>query len=150
MDLKTKLEVYEGTRKLLSDPKHWRKGMYASRYKRLQDQTEIRDEEAKCFCLVGGLARVIYEKKLVTSTSSPSIYEYQVIGAAKGMCDELAECVPNLSHQENIDPPERVIFFNDDRKTKHEDVLNALDCAIEATRTLLQKEGFDDGPEDQA
>lgn len=136
MDLKTKLKMYEGAKEILKDRKHWTKGTYAqvgSPDGTFLATAMVYDEEANNFCLIGALGRSIAENKLSTRP------DYEYIQVAKFECDELAGCVPHPRNSHILSNADRVISFNDKKTTRHSMVLKALDCAIDAVKTAMEK-----------
>lgn len=101
-------EILIKIRELLADPKHWTKGSYA-RVKKGGESTSYDVENATCWCLMGALNKVVN-----------GVYDSSTI-KAKNL---LQSCLP-------IKYLEQLIEFNDNKNTKHAQIIKALDCAIE-------------------
>lgn len=101
---RTKLHsIYKNTRKLIENEERWIKGAY--------------ELDGK-FCLLGALR---HTAKIGESTSP--------MKTSLALKLPLLECINQLfpdrhHHYENI------VWFNDNHKTTHKDVLAVLDCAI--------------------
>lgn len=134
MDLATKLKMYTGAREIISDPTHWGKGSYAQVVG--NDGTVVSgafvyDEDANNFCLLGALGRAIHQQTLTTQP------QYAYLSIVKHECIELANCIPAERRDRTLTTYDQVVMFNDNKKTTHEDVLKALDCAIDAVKATI-------------
>lgn len=121
MDLKTKLEMYERARVILTPEKNWCKDNYAMRFiEEFDARVGSGIEEGQCFCLIGACTRAAYD---MDNHLPYFTIEREVV--------ELAMCVSKLTGLHDV------IAFNDNRETTHERVLQALDCAIVDVKATL-------------
>lgn len=99
-------EILVGAREILSDPNRWTREFQA----RDSEGHSIgwRDSRAVCFCLMGAINRAGLD---ISPTDISPAYEAM---------DELDKVLDNA-----------IPVFNDRTSTTHEDILKALDAAIE-------------------
>jgi hypothetical protein len=118
--------VLIAARDLISDPKHWTKGMLARKSKR-GVELNVTDEDAACFCLAGAISRAC----------GVDVYPSKDGPLAQRAARKLAVAIDPDAASKAYDSwdMDYVIFgFNDAGSRKHDDVLAALDRAIEACR----------------
>ena len=99
-------EILVGAREILSDPNRWTREFQA----RDEQGSPVGwdDDEAVCFCLMGAINRANW-----------GVARYDRAPAYEAM-DELDKVLDNA-----------IPVFNDRSSTTHEDILKALDAAIE-------------------
>ncbi len=110
-------EVFTATRKLLADEKHWIKGTMARTAVDGGRRTGPAAENATCWCLAGGIARV---------TTQPH---------GTGGSTLFLVCNTILRNMLNEDP----IMWNDRAERKHSEVLDLLDKAIGTVSDAIEQ-----------
>lgn len=104
-----KLALLNGVKRLLSDPKHWTKETYA------RDANGLKVDElgdnACSWCIAGAARKVAREEVAIPTYNAETVI-------TNVLRDE-AQCIDEAVHK-----------FNDAPTTTHEDVMNALTCAI--------------------
>ena len=102
------IEVVKGMRALLSDEEKWIKSDYAQ--DNAGKQVSSTNVDATCWCLQGAMNRVMCKER-------PEFYDHY-----SEIYQEIQLFFPHVS----------MIYFIDDRATKHSDVIEKLDSIIEA------------------
>lgn len=109
-----KLELVTRVKTLLSNPAKWTKGSFAR--DSIGNGVDFRSESATCFCIRGAARHEAAAMGFDALTGDYTIMRIM----EENMC---------------INGEAGVASFNDNPSTTHEDVMKALDCAIEVVKS---------------
>lgn len=106
-------QILKAARDLLTDPQHWTKGTLARNV--FNEPVSVQSPRARCWCLHGAILKV---------SAATSAEWSQTVAANRAL-------YPFVPSKYGDGPDNVVLYFNDDKTTKHSDVLALLDVAIE-------------------